>query len=805
MKVPLRWLKEFVDIDLTLKELSHRLTMAGLEAEKIERIGDGWDNVYVGLVRDVSPHPDADRLVLADVEAGEHRLTVVTGAPNIAKGQKVALALAGARLVDAYADEYKLKTLKPGKIRGIESQGMVCSEKELGLSEEHQGILVLEENAPVGAPLVEWLGDTVIEFEITPNRVDAFSVLGIAREVSALTGSPVKPLAVADLGSLPHTSDLVTVANDEIVSRYTAAIIDNVSVEPSPAWMQRQLAAAGIRPISNLVDITNYVMLEIGQPTHAFDLRLFPTSHVTVRPANEGETLVTLDHVERKLTPAMTMIANDEMSVGLGGIIGGENSEITDDTTAILLESATFNMKTTRATSRALKIRTDASARYERGLDPELAAQAQARAIHLILELCPGATVRAYQDVYPNPVTSRVITFDAARIEHLLGIRIPNDAILDTLTRLSFAPTLNVDTNELSVVVPTWRPDVQLREDVIEEVARIVGYDALPATLMTGTNPPIERDPMFLLERDIRRTLVSSGVSEARTYVTVSDKDFHAWAGERRPIRLVNPVNADEANMRTTPLSRLIEAVSENLKHSSSVKLFEIGHIFLARGAADLPQEPSVLGIAVAGQRHSFDRFHPKVDTSDQLDYFDVKGLVDAIAARHPVSGFHFERIEHPMLHPGRSAALYSGETRFGFLGEVRPDRAAELGVDGPRLVVAELNLSLLQEHKQERTGATIAVDRFLPVEQDFAVIVDKQTPAGEVEDVLRAAAGPLATSLMLFDIFEGSQIGEDKKSLAYRITFTAPDRALTDAELGKVRTRIEKVLKQKIRGALRT
>jgi phenylalanyl-tRNA synthetase beta chain len=805
MKVPLRWLKEFVEIDLTVEDLSHRLTMAGLEAEKIERIGVGWDNVYVGLVRDVSPHPDADRLVLADVEAGEHRLTVVTGAPNIAAGQKVALALAGARLVDAYADEYKLKTLKPGKIRGIESQGMVCSEKELGLSEEHEGILVLEDDAPVGVPLVEWLGDTVIEFEITPNRVDAFSVLGIAREVSALTGKPVKPLEVADLGSLPHTSDLVTVANGEIVSRYTAAIIDNVKVEPSPAWMQRQLTAAGIRPISNLVDITNYVMLEIGQPTHAFDLRLFPSNHVTVRPANDGETLVTLDHIERKLTPSMTMIANDEMSVGLGGIIGGENSEITDDTTAILLESATFNMKITRATSRTLKIRTDASARYERGLDPELAALAQARAIHLILDLCPRATVRGCQDVYPDPATERVIRFDVARIEHLLGIRIPNEKIVDTLKRLSFAPTMDDEANQLSVVVPTWRPDVQLREDVIEEVARVVGYDMLPATLMTGTNPPIERDPMFLLERDIRRTLVNSGLSEARTYITVSDKDFQAWAGERRPVRLVNPVNADEANMRTTPLTRLIAAVSENLKHSSSVKLFEIGHVFLAQGADELPREPSLLGIAVAGQRHRFDRFHPRIDASDQLDYFDVKGMVDAIFARHPVTEFRIERIEHPMLHPGRSAALHSGETRFGFLGEVRPDRAAELGVEGPRLVVAEVNLSLLRELRQERTGTTITVDRYLPVEQDFAVIVEKETPAADVEDVLRAAAGPLATSLTLFDIYEGTQIGDDKKSLAYRITFTAPDRALTDAELGKVRTRIEKVLKQRIGGALRT
>jgi phenylalanyl-tRNA synthetase beta chain len=805
MKVPLRWLKELVDIDLPVADLANRLTMAGLEAEKIEYIGAGWDNVYVGFVHEVSPHPDADRLVLADVEAGEHRLTVVTGAPNIATGQKVALALAGARLVDAYADEYKLKTLKPGKIRGIESQGMVCSEKELGLSEEHEGILVLEDDAPVGAPLADWLGDTVIEFEITPNRVDAFSVLGIARDVSALTDKNVRSLDLADLDALPQSTSLVTVTDERIASRYTASIIDNVKVEPSPAWMQRHLANAGIRAINNLVDITNYVMLEVGQPTHAFDLRLFPTGHVTVRPAFEGETHVTLDHIERKLTPSMTMIANDDHAVGLGGVIGGENSEIVDSTTSILLESATFDMKLTRSTSRTLKVRTDASARYERGLDPELAAIGQARAIQLILQLCPDATVRAYQDVYPNPVASRIISFDVDRIEHLLGMKISLDDIVSSLTGLSFSPTFDPASNQLSVVVPTWRPDVLLREDVIEEVARIVGYEMLPATLMTGTNPPIERDPMFLLERDIRRTLVSSGVSEARTYVTVTDRDITTWSGERRPVRLVNPVVADERNMRTSPLPRLIATLAENLKHETSVRFFEIGHVFLSAGADELPQEPGVLAIAVAGNRHRFDRFHPKPGPGDQLDYFDVKGLIDKVLDRYPVANFKFDRFEHPILHPGRAAALYSGDTRFGFIGEVRPDRAEEFGIEGPRLVVAEVNLSLMAELAAEQSGRTITVDRYLPVEQDFAVVVEKSTPAGDVESALRTAAGPLATNVTLFDIFEGEQIGLDNKSLAYRVTFTAPDRALTDAELGKVRTRIEKVLNQRVGGQFRT
>jgi len=804
VKVPLSWLKDFVDIDMPVADLAHKLTMAGLEAEKIEHIGAGWDKVYVGLVRNVTPHPDADRLVLADVEAGEHRLTVVTGAPNIAEGQKVALALAGARLVDAYADEYKLKTLKPGKIRGIESQGMVCSEKELGLSEEHEGILVLEDDAPVGAPLADWLGDTVIEFEITPNRVDAFSVLGIAREVAAITNLPVRMPKTVDLATLPVADNLVTVTDAERASRYTATIIDNVRVEPSPAWMQRRLAAAGIRAISNLVDITNYVMLEVGQPTHAFDLRLFPDAHVVVRPAKQGETLETLDHVKRELNPDMTMIANRTESVGLAGVIGALNSEIVDDTTSILLESATFNMKSTRSTSRTLKLRTDASARFERGLDPELAAFAEARAIQLVLELCPGASVRAWQDFYPHPVTPHQITFDFNRIEHLLGMKMPVETVLDVLTRLSFSPAYDASSGQLAVSVPTWRPDVTLREDVIEEVARIVGYEELPATLMTGTNPAIERDPTFLFERDIRRTLVNAGLNEARTYVTISDEDHEAWAGERPPVRLVNPIQADQGIMRTSHLPRLIQTVAENIKHERTVKFFEIGHVYLATGPDSLPEEPSTLGIALTGDRNHFDRFHPRSSPEDQLDYFDVKGLIDSIFDRHPVLEFHLERESHPMLHPGRSAAIYSGQTHLGFIGELRPDRAEVAGLGGHRVVVAELNLATLLACRDTETTRRITVDRFLPVEQDFAVIVSRDVPAADVQEALLYGAGPLATSITLFDIFTGKQIGEENKSLAYRITFTAPDRALTDSELGKVRKRIEKTLKQRVQGQIR-
>ncbi|MGC4192438.1 MAG: phenylalanine--tRNA ligase subunit beta [Thermomicrobiales bacterium] len=814
MNVPYKWLQEYIPTPLPPKELARRMTMAGLEAEKIEETGAMWDKVYVGLVTHVERHPDADRLVLADVDAGEHSLRVVTGAPNIAEGQKVALANAGARLVDAYADEYKLKTLKPGMIRGIKSEGMVCSEKELGLSEEHEGILVLPDDAPVGVPLAGYLGDSVIEFEITPNLVHAFSVLGIAREAGAITNLPVKQPKLADLPADRAVGSLIAIENTDLCPRYAGIVIDGVTVGPSPDWMARRLTDAGVRPISNIVDITNYVMLELGQPLHAFDLSRVPTGRIVVRESRSGERMETLDHQMRDLPTGTLLITDGEQPLALAGVMGGVDSEIADDTTSILLESANFEMKRVRRTSRALKLRTDASARFERGLDPSLCLEAAARAVQLIVDLNPGATIRSWQDVYPNPVQPRSITMPFAQIERLIGMPIPADEALAILTRLGFTPDLTDGT--LSVQVPSWRTDVTLPQDVIEEVARIHGYDQLPATLITGTTPLVERDPVFMLERHIRRTLVASGAFEARTYVTTSDDDAARWSNPEtgglahvvepvNRVRLRNPIQMERPILRTSTIPALIDATAENLKHERTVRLFEIGHVYLGTEPDALPDEPSTLGIAFAGQREAFDRFHPRAEAADQLDYFDMKGAVDAILARHQHPALTWSRLDHPALHPGRAAVatLASGE-RLVALGEVRPDVAASLGIEGVRLTVAELNIQLLQTLRDARAAGPVTVDKFLPAEQDFAIVVDADRPAEDVERALRFGAGPLVTGVTLFDVFAGPQLGEGKKSLAYRVTFTAPDRALTDNELEKVRKKIEKTLKQQVEGVLR-
>lgn len=813
MNVPLRWLSDFVDITLPVPELTHRLTMAGVAVEKIETIGEGWDNVYVGLVEQVEPHPDADRLVLATVSAGKHRLTVVTGAPNVAEGQKVALALVGARLIDPYVEGLQYRTLKPSSIRGVRSEGMVCSEKELGLSDEHEGIMVLADDAPVGAPLADYLGDTVIEFEITPNLVHAFSVLGIAREVGALTDVALHPPPVADFSTVPDAgADLAILEAPELCARYLAVAIEGLTVGPSPEWMTQRLSAAGLRPINNLVDVTNYVMLEYGQPLHAFNRDRLAEGRIVVRRAEPGEVLETLDHQKRTLNRDVLVIADPERAVGIAGVMGGVNSEVEDDTTSIVLESASFNMVSTRHSGRALKLRTDASVRFERGLDPSLAHDAAARATQLLLELCPGSRVVAMTDIYPDPVQPRPLSLPFAEIERLLGISYEPAQVLDVLTRLGFAPELDGPT--LSVTVPTFRQDVTMAADIVEEVARVIGYETLPETLPVGQTTPVQRDPVFQRQRVIRELLVGSGLFEAVTYVTANEDELRLLGpGEDQlgfvhavPLanlwRLRNPLQSDRPFLRPTLLPGLLAATAENLKHETGVRLFELARVYLPTpdGAdSPLPREGNVATIVMAGRREPVSRFAAE----GEIDFFDLKGVVDTLLARFGVTQPEFARAEHPALHPGRSATVIAGGKLLGVLGELRPDRAAGFGIEGVRVGVAELDLdALFAVAAGEVPG--VRVPRFLPVEQDFAVVVSEETAAADVEAALRSGAGPLVTGVSLFDVYRGPQIGEGHKSLAYRVTFTAPDRALTDNELGKVRDKIGKVLKRQVGGALR-
>ncbi len=576
--------------------------------------------------------------------------------------------------------------------------------------------------------------------------------------------------------------------------------------------MQQRLKAAGIRPINNIVDVTNYVMLDMGQPLHAFDRRNI-AGRIIVRRANDGEKMETLDHVERTLTSNMLVIADEKHAVAIAGLMGGVDSEVADDTTSLILEGANFDMKSVRHTSRALKLRTDASARFERGMDPNLAGPAMARATQLILELCPDAVVTSIADVYPNPVDRRTISFAFSRIEHLLGIGFPEDQVLDVLGRLDMRPTLaDFDgVRTLSVTPPTYRNDVKIREDVIEEIARLIGYDVLPETLPRGGTPIVQRDVNYLLQEEIRATLVGVGAYEAVTYVTVGDAElapFTDATGEvgitrltsaKTLIRLKNPLQAERPFMRPTLLPSLLQPALQNLKHESGVRFFELSRGFLPTEPDELPEEINLLALVFAGAREPLSRF----GSSGNLDLFDLKGAIEEVLRRIGVTDWIVQAAPHVAFHPGRSAQICHGETLLGRFGELRPDLASTLGFDVERVAVAELNVDelmrLVPERPVERT-----VPHFLPVEQDFAIVVDDNIPSSDVEAALRSAAGPLASGFVLFDLFQGSQIGEGKKSLAYRITFTAPDRALTDSDLGKVRGRIEKTLKQRLNGVLR-
>ncbi len=793
MKVPLRWLAEFVDSGLSAKELADKLTMAGLEAEKIIEIGSDWNSVYVGVVKSVERHPNADRLVLADVEAGEHRLRVVTGAPNIAPGQKVALALAGARLIDGHSETLQYKTLKPGLIRGIASEGMVCSEKELGISDEHEGILVLSEDAPVGAPLAEWLGDTVIEFEITPNLVHAFSVLGIAREVAAITDKVVSLPPAIDVSTMPVADEsLVTIEAPELCARYMAIVIEGVTVGPSPDWLARRLIAAGLRPVNNIVDVTNYVMLETGQPLHAFDRRHLHEGRIKVRRAHPGETMETLDHQKRNLTPEHLVIADADRAVALAGVMGGVDSEVSDDTTTLLLEGANFDMKSVRHTRQALKLRTDASSRFERGLDPNFVGPAMGRAAHLLLEVCPGSRVTGVRDVYPSPVLPITITMKFDRIERVLGLRYEPDVVLDILGRLGFKVDLD-DDGLMSIKVPTYRRDVTIREDIIEEVARIAGYENLPSTLPSGHLPEIKRDPMFRLKGAVRETLTALGSYEAVTYITTSVEQLEnvqapdgavglvRSAGIKELVRLVNPLQSDRDILRPTLIPALLDSVSQNRKHADSVSLFELARIYLPTGRDQLPNEIEVAGIVMTGKREPMSRF----GSSGEFDYFDLANAVHEVFNRLGLSDVRIEQHCHAGMHPGRTAVAFVENQLVAVFGELLPSVAEKWDLADYRVGIGELDLTailpLVPEDIREMT-----VPKFLPIEQDFAIVVDESTPAADVERALRSGAGPLAREIKLFDIYRGPQIGENKKSLAYRVTFTAPDRALTDAERRK-------------------
>lgn len=822
MRVPLSWLREYVSWDVTLDELTQRLTFGGLEVDAIEQIGETWDEtkVFVGQVVQVRPHPDADRLVLVTVEYGAAEpLEVVTGAPNLHvgdSGQKVVLAVAGARLIDPYADSLQYKTLKRSKIRGVASEGMVCSEKELGISDEHTGIVILPADAPVGTPLVKYWGDTVLDLGLTPNLARCNAVIGVAREVAALTGGPLHlgdPQVEATGPSIVGQVE-IEIADPDLCPRYVAALIKNVRIGPSPRWMQQRLQMAGMRPISNVVDITNYVMLEMGQPLHAFDYRLLrartpggpPT--IIVRRATPGEKMRTLDDVERTFGDDMLLITDGGGPVGVAGIMGGQESEVTDDTVDVLLEAANFDYINVRSTSEALRIPSEAAQRFGRGVDPELAPVALRRAAELMRLLADGEVAAGFVDLYPRPPAPLAIDFQVSEVRRLLGIEMAADEVAAMLTPLGFGCTAlpAEGTGVVRVEVPSFRLDVSIPADLVEEVARIYGYDRLPMTLMSDELPAQERNFDLELEEHTRDVLVGCGLTEIISY-SMTNMESVAALQLNGPapdpadyVRIANPLSRDHEYMRQTLMNTTLETVARNWRFTERVAVFEIAAVYLPVAGQLLPDQPRRLSLALTGPREPRSWL---TDGAPGMDFYDLKGVVETLCHHLNISNVDYAPVERAPFHPGRAAALLVGGQEIGVFGELHPTVRGRFDLPEQRVCLAEIDLEQLLTLAQQEPQFQ-PISRMPALKMDLALVVDNDAAADALEAAIRRAGGDLLVDVVLFDVYRGAQVGAGKKSLAYSLTFQAMDRTLTNEQAAKQRDRIVAALEREYGAQIR-
>jgi phenylalanyl-tRNA synthetase beta chain len=827
MKVPISWLRDYVDITVDIEELAERMTLAGLEVVSIEDIGSQWDRemIFVGEVLRVEEHPNADRLTVVTVDYGASKpMSVVTGAPNLEvgqKGQKVAFAIAGARLIDGYSQELRYTTLKPSKIRGIPSEGMVCSEKELGLSDEHTGILLLDEDAPVGTPLAEYMGDIVLDLDLTPNLARCFSMVGVAREVAALTRQKlhVDIPEMEALGESIQGQAEVEIADPDLCFRYSATLIRDVKIGPSPRWMQRRLLLSGMRPINNVVDITNYVMLEWGQPLHAFDYDMLRNRKgtaglsdegppvIVVRRAKSREITTTLDGVKRGLTEDMLLITDGGGPVAIAGVMGGFESEVTERTKNILLEAASFSHVNNRYTSQALKLSSEASARFGRGVPASMTIPAAKRATDLMRQLGGGTIAKGVVDVYPVKQEKKVVEITAHEVERITGIGIGDEEIMEILEALDFRCEKRGDM--ICATVPDYRLDINLPADLVEEVARIYGYDRITATLMADELPSQERNESLEKEEFVRDVMVGCGLQEVITYsITNLEVVGKVDPGGAPPkeddyIRLANPLSSEREFMRRTLINCLLDTVRDNVRYTDRVAIFEVGRVYHPIEGEILPRELRRLGIAMIGPREALSWL--KKETSS-MDFFDLKGVIEILLSTLGIREWHFKAAERPTFHPGRAAHLITGKGEIGILGEVHPKvlDAFDLSQYPQQPVcMAELDLEMLLEDGC-LSGELTPISRFPSLSEDLAIVVDEDIPAQRVQEVIHQAGGKFLVGAELFDLYQGPQIESGKKSLAYSLTYRALDKTLAPEDVSRMRDRILRALERELQGKLR-
>ncbi len=814
MLVPLSWLKEYVPVDIPTAELAHRLTMAGVEVGGIKETGAEWDpgKVVVGEVVKVEPHPNADRLTLPTVDLGGEAVTVVCGAPNVAAGQKIAFAREGARLFSARSG--RIEPLRAANIRGVKSAGMVCSALELGIGDDHHGILVLDEDAAPGMPLVHHLGDAVLDVDVTPNRPDCLSVLGVAHEVAALTGlrAAEPELDYPEEGDPIEDQVSVEIADPHLCPRYAASVIAGVRVEPSPRWLQEALEKVGQRPISNIVDVTNYVMLEYGQPLHAFDVEKLKGARVVVRPARQGEALAMLDGETRELSPPMLTIADAHDAVALAGVMGGSETAVSDGTANILIESANFDPVNTRRTARALRLGTEASYRFERGIRAELAPRALRRATRLMLEVAGGRASKGIVDSYPGRRAAPTARVTQRRMKQVLGVDFGSEKVESTLASLGFEPAGDSKGDgaqgwDLRMHPPYWRSDIAIEEDLIEEVARIVGYDAVPTTTLSTPIPHPQPRPREDMREELRDALAAAGMYETISYPLTSLKtltDSEALAGAPDPLRVANPMSANMQLLRTSLRGSMLETLASNLRVSTGkgLRLFEIGRVYLPpkeeseeRG---LPEEREVVVGAVTGPRYDLTWL---ADSGD-MDFFDAKGMVEAALRRLRLSAAYEPEAAQPFMQPGKAAAVSCNGKAVGLVGEVGLEVLERFDLGGRRVAMFELDLESLHRAAPDQSYGYRAIGRFPESERDVALIVDSGVASAHVQAIIDRHK--LVKSSIPFDIYAGEGVPAGKKSLAFRVTYQSDRGTLTAEQIDRAQAGILRQLSSKLGAAIR-
>ena len=813
MLVPLSWLKQYVPVDLAPRELAHRLTMAGTEIGAVREIGAEWDRdkVLVGRVLSVEPHPNADRLTLPTVDLGDgETATVVCGAPNVAAGQKIAFAREGARIFSYRSGQ--LEELKSAKIRGVVSAGMVCSELELGLGENHEGILVLDDAATAGRPLADYLGDAVLDAEVTPNRPDCLSILGVAHEVAALTGRPLTEpdLSYPEEGAPIEEAARIEIADSDLCSRYSASLISGVTVGESPGWLKDALTRAGQRPINCIVDITNYVMLEYGQPLHAFDFDVVKDATVIVRQAREGEKLAALDGETYKLRPPQLVIADSQDAVALAGVVGGEATGVREETTSILLESANFSHSNTRRTASTLRLSTEASHRFERAISAELTVRALKRATQLVLQIAGGKAAKGLIDLYPGRQPEAPITLNRDRIVQVLGVDYGMDRIQEVLTSLGFECSKSPaqGENELShiqVSPPYWRVDVSIEDDLVEEVARVVGYDSIPTTMMSAPVPHHEPQPQRELREKVKDILAASGMQEVISYPLTDLATLEALQPsdiEQEPLRIANPLSSEMSYLRTTLRGSVLQTLSTNRRVSrdEGMRIFEVGRVFIPKQEAkerDLPDEKEVLVGVLSGPRFQVSWMAPQ----GEMDFFDAKGVVNTLLEQLGVAA-EYESAADRLMHPGKAAAVVHEGRVLGVVGEVHPQALERFDLEGRTVAMFEIDLDTLYEKATAVATSYTAASRFPESSRDLALVVDASVSSAQLLSII--SRHQLVKDASPFDLYAGEGIPAGKKSIAFRVVYQSTRSTLTAELVDRAQVDIVRQLQSEVGAELR-